>query len=831
MQTFKDCGAGRATLSSARRTAHWITDTVVANAARRGEDTDALPTLATPRARRAFAVFILFLSLPLLTPGAPLGSAFVYQGRLNDAGASAHGNYDLRLVLFDVEEFGFPIGSIRTNAAVAVSNGLFATSIDFGPGAFDGNARWLEIGVRTNGSAGAFVILLPRQPLAPAPHSVFASRSGETASLSAGTYSSAVVFDNSGNSFSGAFIGNGSGLTTLNAARLSTGTVPDARLSANVARLSSNQTFTGANTFNPATGAPFAVGNATKVSNLNADLLDGLDSAAFSLSSHHHDTAYWKLGGNAGLGAGQFLGTTDNQPLELRVNGVAAIRLESTVSSPNVIEGAGSTAAGAVGAIISGGSGHRIFTGTTNASIGGGESNAITGSFGTVAGGRFNLISNGWDSTIGGGMSNRIDRDVRHGTIGGGLNNLIHTNSLFATLGGGRSNAVAAIAATIAGGDFNAIGFTASNSTIAGGVSNSIGSNAASAVISGGRYNRVNVYADHSTIAGGAQNFISGHHWNSIGGGLRNSITNAEGGTIAGGIGNAFQWPGGFGASIRGCAIGGGENNIIEGVRYATIPGGENNFANRSYTFAAGRRARAMSLGAFVWADSEDADFVSTDDDEFAIRAAGGVRIQSDRGIRLNPADRPLITRGWDPFTSGNYDGQGRWGLFMEPSAITIGMPAIAAKKIRFAKYNADSTHTEIAVIDQAGNLFLDGTVNPPSDRNVKTNFAAVNARGVLERVLKLPIQTWSYTNNADVRHIGPVAQDFHQAFNVGADEKHISTIDADGVALAAVQGLNQKLEERLRDKEVELQALKERLSALERTILNRARQNSEEDK
>jgi hypothetical protein len=155
----------------------------------------------------------------------------------------------------------------------------------------------------------------------------------------------------------------------------------------------------------------------------------------------------------------------------------------------------------------------------------------------------------------------------------------------------------------------------------------------------------------------------------------------------------------------------------------------------------------------------------------------------------------------------------------MEPSAITLGMPAIAAKKIRFAKYNVDSTWTELGVIDQNGDLFLMGTVNPPSDRNVKTNFTAVDSRGVLERVLRLPIQTWSYTNNATVRHIGPVAQDFHEAFSVGADDKHISTIDADGVAFAAIQGLNQKLEKRLQEKETEIHTLQERLSALERLM------------
>jgi hypothetical protein len=114
------------------------------------------------------------------------------------------------------------------------------------------------------------------------------------------------------------------------------------------------------------------------------------------------------------------------------------------------------------------------------------------------------------------------------------------------------------------------------------------------------------------------------------------------------------------------------------------------------------------------------------------------------------------------------------------------------------------------------GDVAVTGTLNPPSDRNVKRDFASVDSREVLEKVARLAIQTWAYTNSAGIRHIGPVAQDFKAAFDLGSSDKSIATVDADGVALAAIQGLNQKLEEILKAKDAELQALKERFSRLE---------------
>jgi hypothetical protein len=102
------------------------------------------------------------------------------------------------------------------------------------------------------------------------------------------------------------------------------------------------------------------------------------------------------------------------------------------------------------------------------------------------------------------------------------------------------------------------------------------------------------------------------------------------------------------------------------------------------------------------------------------------------------------------------------------------------------------------------------------SDRNAKENFAAVDAESVLDKVAALPLSTWNYKEqDRSIRHLGPMAQDFKAAFGVGETDIGITTVDADGVALAAIQGLNQKLEQ----KQAEITELKQRLEKLERLI------------
>lgn len=99
-----------------------------------------------------------------------------------------------------------------------------------------------------------------------------------------------------------------------------------------------------------------------------------------------------------------------------------------------------------------------------------------------------------------------------------------------------------------------------------------------------------------------------------------------------------------------------------------------------------------------------------------------------------------------------------------------------------------------------------------PSDRNIKSNFAPVDNRDILLRVAGLPIETWNYNDqNPSFRHIGPMAQDFAAAFGVGEDDKHINLVDANGVALAAIQALYEMIQQR----DVEIVELRAAVSAL----------------
>jgi hypothetical protein len=90
----------------------------------------------------------------------------------------------------------------------------------------------------------------------------------------------------------------------------------------------------------------------------------------------------------------------------------------------------------------------------------------------------------------------------------------------------------------------------------------------------------------------------------------------------------------------------------------------------------------------------------------------------------------------------------------------------------------------------------------------------------VLEKVIAMPVSSWSYKTEKGVTHIGPMAQDFYSAFKLGTDDRHIGSVDADGVALAAIQGLNTKtvaLQRENAELRAELDQLKARLDALAR--------------
>jgi len=125
-----------------------------------------------------FSLFTALALLAALSEAAPLGTAFTYQGRLTESGSTATGTYDLQFILLDAATGGNPVGTPFVASAVAVNNGLFTTSIDFGSTAFDGRAFWMQIGVRPSGNPGGFTPLLTLQQITPTPYALYALSAG-----------------------------------------------------------------------------------------------------------------------------------------------------------------------------------------------------------------------------------------------------------------------------------------------------------------------------------------------------------------------------------------------------------------------------------------------------------------------------------------------------------------------------------------------------------------------------------------------------------------------------------------------------------------------------
>ncbi|MCL4789491.1 MAG: hypothetical protein KJ070_22325 [Verrucomicrobia bacterium] len=392
------------------------------------------------------------------------------------------------------------------------------------------------------------------------------------------------------------------------------------------------------------------------------------------------NSTFWLLGGNSG--AGNFLGSRDNQPLELRANNLPALRLRPHAGdAPSLIGGSSSNAIApfAPGAVIAGGgdaaSPNIIAPPGLYAAIGGGKSNLASGNFSVVAGGSANQALDDY-TTVSGGSQN-IARFF-YDTVGGGAAN--EAAGLGATVGGGWINRASAQGAFIGGGELNEA--TGHGAVIGGGSSNDAGEFAA---VAGGWLNRAtgtnsavgggkdNQASGNYSFVGGGTNNVAGSQNSVIGGGTGNSISTvfSRGTTIAGGSANSIgsqalsstigggsgneiqtysQWSviaGGSGnvtgAGATRAVISGGQQNRVTGS-YGTIPGGYANEAT-NLAYAAGVAAKALHEGAWVWADGGagdllSPDFASTRSNQFLVRASGGV------GINTNNPQATLHVRG-----------------------------------------------------------------------------------------------------------------------------------------------------------------------------------------
>jgi hypothetical protein len=712
--------------------------------------------------------YVLIASLFLTAVNASLfaqGTAFSYQGRLFDGSNAANGAYDLTFALFDASSNGVQSGLTLTNDATPVSNGLFAVTLDFGGGIFNGTNLWLAIGVRTNGG-GAFTALA-RQQILPVPYALYASNAATAASatsVAAGAVTGASIAPGAitaTNIASGQVVKSLNGLT--DGVLLAAGT--------NVLIGTNGNTLT----FSAAGGGASSGGTA------------------------------WGLAGNAGTAAGSnFVGTTDDQPLEVHVNGQRAMRFEPTgFGAPNVIGGSSNNYADTgEGATIAGGYSNTMQFGSVNSTIGGGSYNTMN----------FDVTA----AVIAGGSANNIDYNANYSAIGGGFgNNAFQSSYVF--IGGGESNRVdpASGWSVIGGGSNNYL--NALYAVIEGGASNSIAANCPYSDISGGESNALGASfsADHMTIAGGRNNLIQDSSFSAIGGGVGNTISGSAWSVIAGGFSNMIANQGG--------TIGGGLGNVSG--YYATVPGGANNMATGDYSFAAGRHAQATNAGCFVWNDSRGGGFGSTGENQFIINAIGGVGINAQPidGSSLNVSnglstDNLTVDASISCFTISSSSGS--FSNHVSVNTLTaisnISAATVSASSDISTSGGAISAWGNIST--QNGNVYAQGMILT-SDRNQKELFAPIESQDVLARVASLPITSWNFKTDRQTRHVGPMAQDFYAAFNVGSDDKHISVVDEGGVALAAIQGLNEKLQDELEAKDAQIQSLEQRLARLEKLV------------
>lgn len=385
------------------------------------------------------------------------------------------------------------------------------------------------------------------------------------------------------------------------------------------------------------------------------------------------------------------------------------------------------------------------------------------------------------------------------------------------------------ITANLVGGSFaNSLAAGVRGATIAGG-----GAPAGTGQAIGPTANRV---AAHYAFVGGGLGNVAGHAADvtagrvaSVLGGLQNEAS-GFGSVIAGGAQNQ--------ASGYLTSVGGGAQNAAVGD-FAVVGGGVELCAGGDSSWAGGNRAKSRpdnvavhpelgcasvpnsgdvngDEGTFVWADQQAADFVSSGPGQFLVRASGGLALNTsaigsigDLVVAARPsgsggdadADLHLRTRGGQ--SAGIYASDGNGALVFQSSGGLFGLGTGGAAG-RYLNTGANNAYLS------SGGAWTNG-----SSRAVKEHVSGLDPAEVLARVLALPVTRWRYLGSDEGEHMGPMAEDFHAAFGLGPDARGIATVDADGVALAAIQGLAAHLETENARLRAELDGLRQRLDEL----------------
>jgi hypothetical protein len=303
---------------------------------------------------------------------------------------------------------------------------------------------------------------------------------------------------------------------------------------------------------------------------------------------------------------------------------------------------------------------------------------------------------------------------------------------------------------------------------------------------------------------------------------------------------------------------GGGEDGLGPDATALSDGFGALGFAS----IAGGASAEALHDGSIVWGDRPTPLRIifDTAPNQFITQATGGVGINTANGpLGTEPLGGTELTlrstggdghQTWinllsqrssstrfrginlysDP-TSGASDygafgirgiyNESSGGLMYEPIMVANFFGSAANSRIAFNRADPQAGYA-IIVGTNTGNgngayLTIGGVWTNASSRTFKDGFSRVDAMDVLDKLVAMPVQSWFYKDDhQEGRHMGPVAEDFADAFGLGNDEKHIGTVDESGVAFAAIQGLNKKLETENSELRGKLDDVIARLSRLE---------------
>lgn len=446
----------------------------------------------------------------------------------------------------------------------------------------------------------------------------------------------------------------------------------------------------------------------------------------------------------------------------------------------------------------------------SGAVLAGGEKNTIEDDRAVIAGGFNNIVDDGGElSTIGGGVRNATSGV--NSVIGGGENNSASATN--AAVGGGTGNRVSGYAATVGGGEANNV--TEAFGGVASGLANAV--EAQNGVVAGGNGNTVT--GQNGTIGGGAANEVDGDTGTICGGAFNRVL--ATYGTIAGGgptDTNDKRATRNVVFDSYGTIAGGGNNQAGSddgntqdptNAVYATVGGGRSNTATASSaTVGGGDSNTANGRGSTVGGGSAN--------------DAGGEKATVPGG------DQNVATGDYS-FAAGRQAEAAARGAFVWADATEGAVRSSVENEFKTQStggavfYTSPDLSTGVAV--GAG----EGTWSSISARSAKRNVSPVDSQSVLEAVERIDVSRWEYDTDSDATHMGPMAGEFHDAFGLGRDAEHIDGVDADGVALAAIQELSQQLDQKderieeleseLATKDAQIEAISERLATLEQQV------------